>query len=104
MPLSNRSPDTTNELRHHRGVGRARSPRPRPLSKTTPPTQTARHLEPDRPDKPGHLSGMSGGRGCLFCPGVHRVLTTSDIGALVTLALLLAPLKARAAIRLHRCQ
>ena len=37
-----------------------------------------------------HPRRRHGGRGYLFCPGVHRVLTTYDIGALVTLALLLA--------------
>jgi len=42
MPLSNRSPDTTNELRHHRGVGRARSPRPRSLFQR-PPHPRRRH-------------------------------------------------------------
>src|SRR5262249_18724744 len=25
------------------------------------------------------MSGLSGGRGCLFCPGVHRLLGTYDV-------------------------
>ena len=82
MPLSNRSPDTTNELRHHRGVGRARSPRPRSLFQR-PPHPRRRHGIESRTDRTNPDICPA----CPVCPADAGVCSVrASIGCLVPMS------------------